>query len=412
VTVGLADLPDLRIIDTSSLARLVKYPNAGSRAVMSLKALCELTGVIYRDAHEARGDARMTADCLLELLAYTAQQSGYWNLDALIADNNAGTMRAPRGPAHIRSSRPTDPVLPPEHLLKHANPLTDPAGKMEVKAWVALAGECSRLRCQWLRDEARVTARVNAHLLIDPVMLLLPTLTEPGQAGTLLGAVWELISLPEPGAIPGLAYTRAMQWWGVSRPKVAVSPGCGVTSTDACPSCRAGEPCPREVLHQQVARMAVIGREGTLTQQHVKRLFTAGSPPTLVKWAQTHVEVAGYAVWMVLQRDEDEGRDDAYSRHLSFGIEHKLHLVEPRLALTAAQFTAATEGAEQAVAFAQQVLSGRNTDDAYDELEGWVEWMRQTLTPPGPLMVKEPSKFPRLSRPQGRVPVNPYKVGT
>lgn len=225
-TVGVADMPDLPIIDTSTVARMLKYDGVGHRGVLSLASLCALTGATYKGkAHNARVDARATADALLELLAHTAQHCVYWDLDTLLADHRAGTTREPRGPAYIRSKRDVDPDLPPEHIAKHTDPLVTGASKQQIADWTALALECAQLRCQWLRDEARVAADLNAAALIDPLMGLLPQMTEPGQAGTLLGAVHELIDPSQPvTGKPGMVNTRAMRWWGKNKQAISDSP--------------------------------------------------------------------------------------------------------------------------------------------------------------------------------------------
>jgi hypothetical protein len=44
-------------------------------------------------------------------------------------------------PLLIRSPRPIDPVLPPEHLARHGSPLTHAADKTELAGWGGRAHE-------------------------------------------------------------------------------------------------------------------------------------------------------------------------------------------------------------------------------------------------------------------------------
>lgn len=102
--------------------------------------------------------------------------------------------------------------------------------------------ECVRLRCPHLRTEATLAAQENGAALFDPLVALLATVTEPGQAGTLLGAVAALITASSPGAdppaaAPALAHTRALRWWAKQRPQVEASTPCEPSGSRSCPDC-------------------------------------------------------------------------------------------------------------------------------------------------------------------------------
>ena len=411
-TVGVADMPDLPILDTSTLPKLVKYPGIGHRGVVSLATLCELTSAEFKGkAHNARADARATASALLELLAYTSQHATYWDLESLLADHRAGTTREPKGPAYIRSKRAVDPDLPPEHIAKHIDPLVTVGSKQQIADWVALARECSELRCQWLRDEARVAADLNAAALVDPLMALLPHLTEPGQAGTLLGAVYEVIDPSQPvSGKPGMANTRAIRWWGKYRSIVRSSPACGDSSSQMCPSCRHGKPCARDVLHHPVAMVASKMKDGTFDRTNVGYLFNPAKSPSLAKWNANHPDVAAHAAWLIIDCEQRERRNTAASLHTSEAIEMDLHLTEPRLTVVAASIVAGTHGLDAAIALADKVLANRTTDDGYDELKQWVTWSSQAATARQQKAAKPATTHPRLARPSGRENQNPYVV--
>ncbi len=363
-----------------------------------ISRLSALTGATYKGkAHNARVDARATADALLELLAHTAQHCVYWDLDTLLADHRAGTTR--------------DPDLPPEHIAKHTDPLVTGASKQQIADWTALALECAQLRCQWLRDEARVAADLNAAALIDPLMGLLPQMTEPGQAGTLLGAVHELIDPSQPvTGKPGMVNTRAMRWWGKNKQAISDSPPCGETSSQMCPTCRHGEPCSRHVLHHPIAAIASKMKDGSFDRKNVGYLFTPDKSPSLDKWRGKHPEVAAYAAWLIIDSEGRERRPSAAAKHTSDAIDMDLHKVEPRLTVAAADMLAGTRGLADAIALAEEVLEGRTTDDGYDQLKQWVTWSTQVATARQQKAAKTPSTHPRLARPAGRTNPNPYAL--
>jgi len=122
--IKLSDLPDLAHLDTSTLPRLIQHPVAAGRSVVSLKALCDGLRVGLTDHHNARVDARATADALVKLLRHTATAATFGSIDAILTAGQAGSAQAPAGALHVRHSRRA-PVLPAQHLQEHAvEPMT------------------------------------------------------------------------------------------------------------------------------------------------------------------------------------------------------------------------------------------------------------------------------------------------
>jgi DNA polymerase III epsilon subunit-like protein len=399
-------VPELPIIDTSTLPRLLRYPGVSNRGPVSLTALCQLTGVTNAKPHDARHDARATADALLELLAHTAREGSYLTLEDLLRDHDQGTIREPRGPAYIRSSRPTDPVLPAEHLTRHGSPLTHAVDKAELAAWVDLAVECATLRCPYMRDEARVAAEANGTALLDRLVDALPALGEPGQAGTLLGAVQEFLA--PPAGAPALTHTWALRWWWKVRPQVQASPAC--TDRNGCPHCREFEPCPRDTLYQPVTRIATLGGRTELDRLTIHDKPFGHRPERRIhKWRDP--EVAAYMAWMVVTWEEAQGSAAPAAEHLAVAMEKDLHLVEPRLALLACEFLASTGDLDGAEAAAEAVLAKRTTDDGYTDLATWLTWNRQALAAAARKAASRVISNERLARPPGRVNANPYALG-
>ena len=85
-----------------------------------------------------------------------------------------------------------------------------------------------------------------------------------------------------------------------------------------------------------------------------------------------------------------------------------LHLLEPHLARAACQAIADGRGLVAAKTVAVQVLAGRTSDPAYDELELWMTWHEQAAVQAARAQARRPVTHPRLARPAGRVNHNPY----
>ena len=243
--VGLSDLPEL-LLDTSTLPRMLRYPGVGNRGIVSLETLCQLTGVSNAGAHHAQHAARATAAALIRLPAHAARDFHHASIEELLAEHDRGTTKAPRVTAYP-GSRPGRPGPGIGHLARHTSPLTHAGGADERAAWIALAAECVRLRCPHLRAEAALAAPANGKDLLDPLYRLLPSATEPGQPGTLLGAVAALIEgaaphTDPPPAQPVLTALTAMRWWGKRKKDVAASPACG--DAGRCSACADGARLP------------------------------------------------------------------------------------------------------------------------------------------------------------------------
>ena len=408
---ALASLPEMPVLDTSTLPRLVKLEGVGHRGSIKLTDLCTATKVKNTNPHDARGDAKATADALIAMFKHVAHTAQFWSLPELLKAHDRGTTSAPKGPQYIRSRKTQDPPLDAAHAALHTTPLDHAGSKAERAALVDLAAQCVALRCQWLRDEMREAAPDNGPELIDPLMKLLPSATEPGQAGTLLGAIAELISATEPGAKPALNNWRALRWWSRHKAAVRESKPCSGHWTEACPSCRAGESCPRDVLYQPVAEIATVGEQGVLDRRRIHHaLLPDGSKVgkrALTHWLKPYPEAAAWMMWRVISFERGEGLSAA-DGHLDEAIKLGLHTVEPRLALLACQTLLPSGKPEEAVQIAEDTLAHRTTDKAYDELATWLLWTQQGMVVAERRRLPQEDKKERLSRPKGRVNANPY----
>lgn len=294
VNAGLADLPKLPIIDTSTFAKTLRYPKVGSTSFIGLAELCRLTEVKNEKPHNAKSDARATADALIELLRYAAQVSARSDLGELLRDHRGGTTHDPKKAIFFRGKQ-SDPELPKTHLDKHLAPLDHLASPAEIDAWVELARECSLLRCQFLVEEAVAAGEQNAWALRIQLVGLIGTLTEPGQTGTLLGAIKELIDPRDRAGGLGVAEKKAYKWWSEVKPLVASSIACKLSRLERCPSCRAGEACPRDVLYQSVARVGIYNDGKPLTNEKINELFKNNAASKFYRWKVSYPELAAFA---------------------------------------------------------------------------------------------------------------------
>lgn len=403
INAGMADLPPMPLIDTSTLPRMVRYPGAG-RGFISLAQLAQITNVSFSNAHDARSDARATADALLALLRHVAQTGAYLDLDDLIREHNAGTTHNPRAPIYIRSRATDEPPLPPGHFDKHLSPLADEATDEQIDAWLEMALECSRLKCPWLQDEAKIAAPLNGRYLLDATLDLLPELTEQGQAGTLIGAIIELIKPGEDTENTGLLRTRAVRWWNQIKQQVWDSPACGFKPESLCPDCREHIGCPRDKLYEVVFDIALPEMTAAMAQTIFARNYKWD------RWRENNPELLALAEWKAIESFRGNMQETQAGNIIELAISHGDHKTEPRLTFIVCDYLATIGQTQEAIDLAQEVLANRNSYTVYNDLIAWIAWTLSRIAEETAAESREPLNT-RLARPAGRVPRNPYKVG-
>ncbi len=403
IKTGLSHLPVLPVLDTQRLAPAVAYPGVGKTTKISLDKLCDLTGVQRtQKAHDAREDARATANALIELLRHTAEKCVFWTFEDLLAAADGGTTHEPKGPAHIRSRPARAPELPAQHLAKHIYPMTDPVadGSPEAEQWLDRAAECAGLRCPHLRDEANAAALHNGAILLRPLMDDLPHMTAPGTAGTLLGAVYELLICADQDS-PTLPKRRALYWWKAARPAIRASVACdrGSAAT-SCPSCQEGEPCPRDLVFAPVAEIVATAGSGRMTEKQARDVLSPHERSPLNTWRKNHGDVLAYTLWRIARYLFDEGEDERAYSVVDQGIAMDLHTIEPRFCELAGERLVETGQAATALATAQALLAQRTTDPAYDDLASWILFTENALYAQQPA-ARKTITHPRRARPEG-----------
>ena len=84
---------------------------------------------------------------------------------------------------------------------------------------------------------------------------------------------------------------------------VSRSPACGVNNLEQCPDCRAGAPCPRDVLYQSVALTGVYNGGKPLTNQMISDLFKNYNASRLFRWGDRFSVLAAHAAWYVIDQE-------------------------------------------------------------------------------------------------------------
>jgi DNA polymerase III epsilon subunit-like protein len=400
---GLPPMPDLPLLDTSVLPRQLSYPGVSNRRFVSLATLTGLAGAANAQPHNARSDARATADALLALLRHAAAAGRYDDVDALLAGVDHGSSRAPRTSKYARTSRRATP-LPPEHLAEHTAPMTHAGTGQEMTSWLDRAERCVELRCEHLALEASLAGPDNGEPLLRAVAGLLAHARHPGQAGTVAGAMHALIA-PEAGQ--GVMRTsQALFWWGRVRPQLESLPRCGDKPDERCPNCRDGDACPSDVLYLPITDLAIYGETGELTAKRIDDRFLGSRPDRAIhKWQVNQRKELAYAMSVIatwlFERRATARAQDALQQAAAAGLPE----LEPRLALLQCEALAGNGELDRALQLAGRALARRTTDPAYEALSAWVLWQQQAQAPP---QQRRAITHPRLARPEGRRNANPY----
>lgn len=409
VTPGLVNLPYMPIVDTALLPRLLSVPGLPTNTgTISLQNLCGVLHVSYDEtkAHHARYDASVTSNVLLELLKHAAA-GGTVNLEELLKQHNRGTTQTPATGGTYSSAEDTHSLLPHDHVDKHGTIiLPSDADEDTLREFTELVTECVSLRCQYLSDEI-LTASLFAPELFPDLWALLPCCTDPGQAGTLLGALTVLL----PDAVNS---QRLVRWWASHKTSVAGAVRCGSGRNDACPACRESLSCPIDVFYTTVARHAALCGQPTLTKQIVKyKLFsTPGKKDRrIAQWSAHHPELAGYMAAMVIEYERDNGGAVLAAKYLADAGTFGLQKVEPRFGLLYADYLQSVGKVAAARMLVEDLLTRRTTDEAFDALRLWLDRLDQYQAAANRRANEIiPTQRPRMVRPRDHINPNPYRV--
>ena len=400
---GHRQLPDLAVLDTMELPRTLGYEMPGRSR--RLTAMCAHFNVVNQHPHQALSDATATAEVLHALL-YVAAHSGHLDLPQLAAAVGTTTRKIPPRAAAPTKDRPADAEIPAAHLATHTALLRSKATTKQLDTWAADALACAELRCPLLLDKA-ITARRHAgelHPRLTAALRAKCGAFEPGQGATLVGA---LNALARAGVKAGKNTRPYKTWWEQNRRTLASVTRC--TTTDRCPACRDGDPCPLDVAHHPLVEAMVCDDDGYITAERRKDI--SGSSPTafVLKWPELGLhDLAGYAAWLAADAwlaERNPGRADRV-----IGQAMTAEAFDPRILRLYAERLAAQGRHSEVDDLVSTHLPRRTSDPGWAELVAWHRRYQTERAARPRARPFRPGNVPRLARPRSRVRPNPYKV--
>jgi len=354
-------LPDLPLLDTMTLPRIVGHEMGRSRRLAALLDSFDLTN---SSPHDAASDAAATADALIALLRVAAK-AGYTELDDLLADaGRATTSTLPPADAVRMPAWRHAPALPQEHLDTHTVLLPATPTADELDAWADAALECAELRCELLVDKAdAAAAHANElHPRLTRHLTRLGKSAKPGQVATLVGALNVL-------AAQALVRRKVRPWWGEHAPTLKGAPRCDAT-VGACPDCRDGQPCPTDLAHQPLAALVCDALDGPVPTKRRSQLVGSGDRKLVTEWAHAgYHDLAGYAAWLVVDAFATEGNTSRAANIADQAIQ--LRAFDPRIVLAHGQRLAQQGRHRDLDDLIDLVLEQRTTDPAWQDLTAW-----------------------------------------
>lgn len=354
------------VYDTATLGSHIGVDELPAK--VSLKALIERYGVRLAkrpSTHKAAVDALATTEVLYWLLAEAAERGhSEWAVFSKFIDPQ-DSLTIPASYAK-RMRKPTPPVIASDHFHDaHAVLLPSSPTKADLDTWMAQATECVRLRCAVLPEKVKAeTAHLD--LLLPRLTGLLTGCVTPGEVGTLLGGMEPLFTL--------LDQTKARNWYKAHHQAVKDAPRC--TSTVACPSCVAEQPCPQDVAYQLLVKRAIGHGSNTLRSRRSRNdLFKPGAWRKMDTWPRAGIpEFAAYMMWLVVREYYDENNITRARDVLLLAKERGLHLEDPRLAYEMCRYLAEQPNKrnQAAVERIMSAMRGKaSTDPGFIELEAW-----------------------------------------
>jgi DNA polymerase III epsilon subunit family exonuclease len=385
------DIVELPVIDTMYLPAVVGHQAEDRR----LPTLLASFGLENAKHHDAAADADATAQLLLALLKVAAS-NGFSDLDRLRLDGGVRTTLSWAKASATRGGRPgRQAPLIDAHAATHALTLGPSPTSAELEAWVEVALECARLRCDMLleRAEDAMGCAAELHARLTKRLKSFATSAEPGQGATLVSALSAL-------APAALEIRGVRPWWTKNRPLIMQMPRC--TFDEACPDCDVGLPCPLDIAHQPLAAITCDLADGKVPTSRRAHMFTAGSPPLIISYCQARLyDLAGYVAWLVADSFEAENNGARALKVIDTALQHGA--TDPRLTMAQGRRMAAHRQDKRLRQIVEDALAHRNTDPGWDDLADWYTLYRgqqaRRVHTPGP----KPGVSTRVARPAGRV---------
>lgn len=370
---------DRMVMDTQHIpSRLGLSAAAGLPKLTTLAERYQVSVGRHRRTHKALADARVTSRVLHAELR-EASQAGHSDFDTLAQAAKATTVAevAAQGPPKMGRIPVVKPV-PQDHIQAFHTRQGLPAEPTEedLAEFVQQAKECVRTRCPYLVEKTTVAAGTPG--LLAALSALLSECSEPGEAGTLLGALAPLLTLAD--------RSQARKWYETHHTQVKATPAC--EGRRACPACAADAPCPKDITYHLIARRAM---DYGLTQQNkpvswfsrkVKDdVWDKGRHRKIDTWTDNgRPELAAYVVWLLIDKAQRANDDKHYKQFIGKAVERSLQQHDPRLALVVAKDWSLTpQGDADIRTLAEHLERTATTDPGFLEFDIWFRGAYQQL---------------------------------
>jgi len=364
------------VLDTQFMPVRLHLPGATPRskltdlaATYNVSASLGKIPVGQRRLHKALKDAQDTAEVLCWMLAEAAAQGITDFADFLdtvkptVSVDLAGTGRNPH------QGTPTAAPIPVAHIKRahQSRKLPKNPGAKTLDTWRKHLTECVALHCPYALE--KVTVEAHRPTLLPLLTTLLSACANPGDTGTLLGAIEPLLAR--------LDRKAARAWYRTNHTTIKAAPACD--RDNSCPSCIAGQPCPKDTVVQLLTRRALDygttsrGKPVSLFSRQVKDdLWDTGNDRKMDTWpAQGMHDMAAHMMWILIEEARRMGLDKRRFDILAKAIDRDLHEHDPRLALEVAKHWE-HQGRDTDIDDLAEVMRGKATTDVgYIELDMW-----------------------------------------
>jgi hypothetical protein len=262
-------------------------------------------------------------------------------------------------------------------------------------AWVDVALECARRRCDMLleRAEDALGCAPSLHGLLTKHLKSFAASAAPGQGATLASALSAL-------APAALEVRGVRPWWTKNRPLIMAMPRC--TFDELCPDCEIGLPCPLDIAHQPLANITCDLTDGKVPTARRAHMFTAGSPPAIVGYCQAHLyDLAGYVAWLVADSYYSENNESRALKVIDTALQHGA--TDPRLPSPRRGTWHPSDRTRGSARSSRRRSRGANTDPAWADLADWYTLYRGQQARPVYVPGSKLGLSTRVARPAGRV---------
>ena len=263
-------LPDLPVLDTMRGLLDASGVEVEKRGLVAVTAAL---GVPFseKEHHDALADAVATAK-VAKILLDRSVANGHADIAAILAAASGGrtsTVKAQSTPGDPESEEPEALVVPNAHLALHeADWPANPTAAARAR-WVSTFSACATLRCPEMGAPDGIPDSEKRRLLFE-VLTAAAGRRDATATATTLGVLAPMFgTLPdniadlrvEVGAslprITGKKGTRgvALVLWAHLESLLASVDRC--PEDRPCPSCRVGEPCPRDTWHLSIAEFVL-----------------------------------------------------------------------------------------------------------------------------------------------------------